>query len=195
MQTLSGYEGRPREFSELIRILDQETRLIAPVDMQAQAADDSIAPRDKYYQLTHDYLIGPLRRWLVREQMRTRGGRARTLLIERAGQWKALKDNRLLPSATELAKFIVFTHPHEWTPTERAMIWKALARICAGIVAICVLGFLGNSLANRYFVGLKISMLTNTVEDLQVPVATSLPRRAERTFGRLFLRKTWPARK
>ena len=83
---VSGYVSRPQDFEDLIRILDSEIRLIAPTDPEG---DDSRTPQvetgQKYYQLTHDYLVPSLRDWLTRKQKETRRGRAELLLADRAG--------------------------------------------------------------------------------------------------------------
>jgi eukaryotic-like serine/threonine-protein kinase len=61
----SGYMSRPHDFDDLIRILDNEIRLITPTDPEGKDANtDSVLqtkPGQKYYQLTHDYLVHSLR--------------------------------------------------------------------------------------------------------------------------------------
>ena len=78
----SGYANRPKDFDELIRILDSEIRLVTPTDPEGkEGADESASPAQvgqKYYQLTHDYLVPSLREWLTRKQKETRRGRARS---------------------------------------------------------------------------------------------------------------------
>ncbi len=80
-----GIAGRPREFADLLRILDGELRLITPTDT-ADTGDEQPADTrgGRYYQLTHDYLVHSLRVWLTRKQRETRQGRAELLLEERA---------------------------------------------------------------------------------------------------------------
>src|SRR5262249_13506575 len=55
----SGYASRPRDFDELLRILDSELRLITPTDPEGKEdADRSTVPAGaRCYQLTHDYLV------------------------------------------------------------------------------------------------------------------------------------------
>ena len=88
----SGYASRPKDFDDLIRILDNEIRLITPTDPEGKDANsDSVLqtkPGQKYYQLTHDYLVHSLREWLPRKQKETRRGRAELLLADRAALWK-----------------------------------------------------------------------------------------------------------
>ena len=98
----SGYGSRPKDFDDLIRILDSEIRLITPTDPEGKEANsDSVLqtkPGQKYYQLTHDYLVPSLRDWLTRKQKETRRGRAELLLADRAAVWNARPENRQLPS-------------------------------------------------------------------------------------------------
>jgi len=55
-----------------------EIRLITPTDPEGkEGADESTVqaqPGQKYYQLTHDYLVHSLRDWLTRKQKETRRG-------------------------------------------------------------------------------------------------------------------------
>jgi hypothetical protein len=83
----SGYGGRARDFRDLLRILDSELRLITPTDPEGSGEPEAPSaerrgpsaarsvlgtspspepraqaqPAQKYYQLTHDYLVRPLR--------------------------------------------------------------------------------------------------------------------------------------
>jgi hypothetical protein len=72
----SGYANRPRDFDELLRILDGELRLITPTDPKVQKTESDssspVEPNQKYYQLTHDYLVHSLRDWLTRKEPRSR---------------------------------------------------------------------------------------------------------------------------
>ena len=60
--TASGYANRPKDFDDLIRILDSEIRLITPTDPEGQQQGErqGVSPPStslQYYQLTHDYLV------------------------------------------------------------------------------------------------------------------------------------------
>src|SRR5262249_9818189 len=65
----SGYASRPKDFDELLRILDGELRLITPTDPEGQDVDapPTVQAGERYYQLTHDYLVPSLRDWLTRK--------------------------------------------------------------------------------------------------------------------------------
>src|SRR5262249_3985025 len=96
----SGYARRPKDFDDLLRILDREIRLITPTDPEGKEDADTsnVQAGGKYFQLTHDYLVPSLRDWLTRKQKETRRGRAELLLADRAAVWNARPENRQLPS-------------------------------------------------------------------------------------------------
>ena len=83
LQQAAEYADRPRDFAELIHILDDELRLITPTE-PADVGDGqpTAPPSGRYYQLTHDYLVPSLRDWLTRKQRETRRGRAELRLAE-----------------------------------------------------------------------------------------------------------------
>jgi serine/threonine protein kinase len=141
----SGYASRPRDYADLIRILDGELRLITPTDPEEQDGDIEAAstaqPDQKYYQLTHDYLVHSLRDWLTRKQKQTRRGRAELLLADRAAVWNTRPENRQLPSLLQWLQIKWHTAKKNWTPQQRKMMGKA-ARY-HGIRAAVVLLLLG----------------------------------------------------
>ena len=105
----SGYANRPRDFDDLIHILDPELRLITPTDPEVQVKVSTTTPSGRYYQLTHDYLVHSLRDWLTRKQKETRRGRAELRLAERSALWNAKPENRHLSSAREWANIRLLT--------------------------------------------------------------------------------------
>ena len=100
LREASGYADRPRDFDDVIGILDRELRLITPTDPEGSGGEVQAARPDgeRYYQLTHDYLVHSLREWLTRKQRETRRGRAELRLAERAAIWDNKPENRHLPS-------------------------------------------------------------------------------------------------
>jgi len=125
----SGYASRPKDFGDLIHILDSKTRLITPTDLEDKAGAKEGSPQDrlnqKYYQLTHDYLIPSLREWLTRRQKETRSGRAELRLAARAAAWIAKPESRLLPALWEWANIRLFTCKRAWTSSQQMMMRKA----------------------------------------------------------------------
>src|SRR5205807_753695 len=121
----SGYGSRPREFDELVRILDGEIRLITPSDLEGKDEAAAISKAgEKYYQLTHDYLVRSLRDWLTRKQKETRQGRAELLLADRAVVWNARPENRQIPSLLQWLQIRWLTQKKNWTPPQRKMMRK-----------------------------------------------------------------------
>ena len=136
LREAAGYSGRRGDFDDLIRILDRELRLISPTDPEGSTAVDPTAhpEGEPYYQLTHDYLVDPLREWLGRKRRETLQGRAENRLAERSAQWNARPENRQLPSVVEWAAIRLFTRPRGWTEPQRRMM--AAARRLHGLRAI-----------------------------------------------------------
>jgi len=147
----SGYASRPRDFDDLVRILDGEIRLITPTDPegkddgggrknedpapQADLADSSVSVPSsvlrpppsalRYYQLTHDYLVHSLRDWLTRKQRETRRGRAELRLAERAALWQAKPENRHLPSWWEYLMAVWLVPAKNRSPSQQTMLRRA----------------------------------------------------------------------
>jgi len=125
----SGYGNRPTDFDDLVRILDREIRLITPTDPEGKDADnDSVTQTQagqKYFQLTHDYLVHSLREWLTRKQKETRRGRVELKLFDTSVTWNATPENRFLPSWWENLNIRLFTDKKRWTEPQRKMMGKA----------------------------------------------------------------------
>jgi formylglycine-generating enzyme required for sulfatase activity len=122
----SGYRDRPERFHSLLGILDHETRLITPTEVAAAERDGReeppAQPAPRYYQLTHDYLVGSLREWLNRKRKETSRGRAELRLAERAAQWSVKPKSRNLPVWWEDLSIRIWTQPRRWTSTQRQMM-------------------------------------------------------------------------
>jgi serine/threonine protein kinase len=69
----SGYSARPLDFEALLRILDEELGLITPAEPghSGQLGETPTDHGQRHYRLTHDYLVGPLARWLVQKGRRS----------------------------------------------------------------------------------------------------------------------------
>ena len=152
----SGYGNRPSEFDDLIRILDSEIRLITPTDPEGKAGADESASQiqsgQKYYQLTHDYLVHSLRDWLTRKQRETRRGRAELLLADRAALWQAKPENRHLPSWWEYLTAVWLVPAKNRTAIQQTMLRKAgrihAVRWGSALAVLLLIGFvIGNVIA------------------------------------------------
>ncbi len=145
----SGYGSRPKDFDDLLRILDGEIRLITPTDPEGKEAGEpnGLSPRSsdaRYYQLTHDYLVPSLRDWLTRKQKETRRGRAELLLADRAAVWNTRPENRQLPSLWQWSSIRWRTPKKNWTPPQRKMMRKASRyHAVRGVVVALILTLLG----------------------------------------------------
>ena len=143
----SGYSTRPREFEDLIRILDSELRLITPCEADGMYSEVGGLSLQRYYQLTHDYLVPSIREWLTRKQRETRRGRAELRLADRSAIWAARPENRHLPSALEWANIRLLTRKKDWTEPQRKMMNRAgrlhglrTLGVVAGLVTLVLLG-------------------------------------------------------
>ncbi len=127
LRIASGYANRPREFADVIRVLDPELRLITPTDLETLTDEPQHgeAGRQRLYQLTHDYLVHSLREWLTRRQKETRRGRAELRLAERVSIWEVKPETRHLPTLFEWVNIRLLTQPKTWTLTEQQMMRRA----------------------------------------------------------------------
>ena len=125
----SGYEHRARDFADLLRILDDETRLLTPTDPEglktADQGHSSFETGEKYYQLTHDYLVPSLREWLTRKQQETRRGRAELRLAEHSQLWNSNRRNGYLPGPVSFVGIWWLTKRREWTVAQVEMMGRA----------------------------------------------------------------------
>ena len=130
--TAVGGRTSPRDFDEVMTLLDRELRLVTPADVESH--DDPQGPAspadgvNKYYQLTHDYLVPALRDWLTRKQKATRRGRAERRLADIASLWNAKPESRRLPSPLEFLQIRWHTSEKAWTQGQRKMM-RSAARI------------------------------------------------------------------
>jgi serine/threonine protein kinase/formylglycine-generating enzyme required for sulfatase activity len=143
----SGYGNRLRDFDDLIRILDSEVRLITPTDPEgtADGSPTTAVSGQKYYQLTHDYLVHSLRDWLTRKQRETRRGRAELQLAERAALWQAKRENRHLPSAREYLTAVWLIPAKSRTAGQQTMLRRAgrihAVRWGSALAVLLLIGF------------------------------------------------------
>jgi len=147
----SGYGNRPKDFDDLIRILDGEIRLITPADPVGKEIEDDLVDQQKpsgqkYFQLTHDYLVHSLRDWLSRKLKETRSGRSQLQLFDASVMWNSKPQNRYLPSILEWISIRTLTKKSKWTTPQRKMMAKAnrYYGFRLGLVAILLVTLFGN---------------------------------------------------
>jgi serine/threonine protein kinase/formylglycine-generating enzyme required for sulfatase activity/Flp pilus assembly protein TadD len=155
LRVASGYDDRPGDFVDLLRILDRELRLITPAERDdAGTAQGPLSEGERgsdgtarHFQLTHDYLVPALREWLTRKQRETRKGRAELRLAERAALWSAKPENRHLPTLLEWGDIKLRTRSHDWSVPQRRMMTRA-ARV-HGLRALGVMCLAAAVIAGR----------------------------------------------
>jgi serine/threonine protein kinase/formylglycine-generating enzyme required for sulfatase activity len=137
LQEAAGYAGRGEDFADLMRILDNELRMVTPVDPGVAG--------QIHYQLTHDYLVPALRQWLTRKQRETRRGRAELRLATITALWRDRPHSRRLPSLWEWFDIRWHTRARLCSPDEVRMM-RAAARHyllrAGGALVVLVLGLL-----------------------------------------------------
>jgi len=126
---ISGYADRPADFNDLLRILNSELRLITPTDPEGQQETNSdraaLQSDQRYYQLSHDYLVSSLREWLTQKQKESWRGRARLCLEERTAQWKRTQASRFLPSPLEYLTICAAVPKKQQEPDQRRVLRAA----------------------------------------------------------------------
>ena len=143
----AGYSDRPDEFAELIAILDNELRMVSAVNPSSIEVEGDRRPGDgpesrgeTYYQLTHDFLVPPIRRWLIRKERETGRGRAERLLAETTAFWRDRPARRRLPSFLEWLRILGFTSRRNWSSDEHRMMRAATRYYLTGAAVAIVIG-------------------------------------------------------
>ena len=179
---MSECEGDVVRFRRLIRILDSDTRLITPTQSKEESGimPDSGNETVRSYQLTHDYLVPSIRRWLAMKQVETRRGRAELLLSDRLRLWTTKSENRFLPSVWEWARIRLLTNKKEWThPQQRMMQTAGHVHLMRGLAIILALGATSIVALNTY----RSFRATYLVEEIQTAGFGDLPRLIENLRG------------
>ena len=124
----SGYADRIRDFDELIRIFDNEVRLITPTEVEViDPSDFASQGRDGGEILpAHPRLPGPFAAHLADAQTeRNPSWPCGAALMERSSAWNAQPENRHLPSVWEWGAIRALTEKRSWTAPQRQMMGKA----------------------------------------------------------------------
>ncbi len=143
LREVSGYENQPQQFNQLMKILDSDLRLITPADptgVKRPSSGDSSSSSERFYQLTHDFLVPAVRQWLEMHQQLTMRGRAALLLVDRAELWKARPDKRHLPTWVEWIYFHLLTKRSHRDSSQQKMLEAATRKHLVGtVVTVCLL--------------------------------------------------------
>jgi len=128
----SGYINRIKDFEEVMELLRKELRLIMPGDPDRGSQEVSSirssqtgSTGEPYYQLTHDYLVPSLKKWLTHKQRQSMKGRTELMLEDRANLWSAHPGVRLLPNWWEWASILLVTPRASWSLVQKRMMRQA----------------------------------------------------------------------
>jgi hypothetical protein len=186
----SGYYDRPDRFEDLLQLLDHQLRLVTPTNPEShvlatEVCEPSHSPPygQRLYQLTHDFMVEPIREWVTQGQRRTVRGRAELCLAERVSLWTTKPESRQLPGLWEWARIRLFTDSKSWTPPQRRMLRQAARRslVNAGLVAACiaVLAFVGWEAAGRTrAISALATIRSANIDDLLKVIADTEPVRS-----------------
>jgi serine/threonine protein kinase len=165
----------------VLRILDRELRLITPAEPDPTTSvvtpgeTGNSAVRVPGYQLTHDYLVPSLRRWINAEQERTAAGRAELLLERRERLYRGKRERRQLPSLMEWAQIRWHVPRRRWTVPQQQMMsvagaWHLVQSAIASTVLMILL-FAGLLLYSNTLVEnieqLEVAGLVDAARDMQ----------------------------
>ena len=143
LRRVTEYENREEDFDELIEVLDRDLRLISPSVSEASRNDGNTNSCE--YQLTHDYLVPPVRAWLQTKETQTLRGRAKRLLEDRADIWSTIPETRNLPSLFEWLRLLFLTPSKNRRDHERNFLRAATKyywwRIGLATAAVAILLF------------------------------------------------------
>jgi eukaryotic-like serine/threonine-protein kinase len=143
----AGYEARPGDFTELMQILDRELRIVTLVEPEPAIEEATRKPDEAFYQLAHDFLVGPIRQWVERQELATRAGRVRLRLASIAASWADRPGRQRLPSTLEWVGIHRYTQRRQWSAVERRMMAAAnqhflgRAALIVALIAALFIGF------------------------------------------------------
>ncbi|TWT54909.1 Serine/threonine-protein kinase PrkC [Rubripirellula amarantea] len=171
---LLGGQRDPANGNELLRILDEELKLITLVE--SSSADTS---ETRLYQLTHDSLVPAIRQWISHHESATMASRARRDLRTRAAAWQREPSRRELPSLYDLVRFLVLAKSWYRDNSERAILraasvfygWRlALLAVAGVLIAFATVQIRGQSKSDVLVNQLRISttaQLPNTINAIR----------------------------
>ena len=139
-----------RRFAQLLDVLDGELRLITPT---VSINDDNSEDSRRAYQLTHDFLVSPMREWLTRSESQSIRGRARLRLRELSQYWKSTRDNRFLPNILEYLRMLVLTRSANRNADESKLMSAATrfhgARSAVVVTVVAILALSATAVAKQ----------------------------------------------
>ena len=189
----------PASFEQLIDILDQDLKLITPIETVRKTKSDT-GERERnhepYFQLTHDYLVPIIRRWIDIEDQRHLQGRVESRLEAVSQAWGEANHSRYLPTLWETVCITLFSRWKRWSELQHRMMWvsykKHAVTTAIGLCAFLMLSFIGYRhwqvrKINAYVDTIKRSLVSDVESnvDTLVPFAHGLVPRIQQELGRL----------
>ncbi len=156
LRIASGYTDQVA-FRELMRLLDSELHLITPTDRNDEeslhSSRRSVSPplvSETGYQLTHDFLIAAIRRWLELRQLGSATGQAQLKLESFTDLYRARPSHHSLPSLIEYLLIRYRLRPSGWNEPQTRMMTAARHRHLRTVgnsalmfLAVLAIGILG----------------------------------------------------
>ena len=147
---VSGYQNNKGKFDELMELLDKNLRLVTSTDpvatdmKSATNVDGDSEP--EYFQLSHDYLVPILRRWIESENQRHLVGRVKSRMTQVASIWGEVPSTRYLPTWLETVSFVLLTQWRSWTQLQTKMM-----RACLRYYSVATLIGVGCLIGSGFF--------------------------------------------
>jgi formylglycine-generating enzyme required for sulfatase activity len=148
-------------FARLLEILDHDVHIITPTEPADAEPLGTHSNTDPCYQLTHDYLVPPLRQWLPMERRKTWRGRAEICLEERTAQMSHWPQSHYLPSLIEFI-WISLAVPRARRTSVQRLLMSLSAKhhgLRSGIVLLAVI--LGTLVSYQFLARLKSERIRN----------------------------------
>ena len=198
----AGYANNSEAMTDLIRVLDNQLKLITSVEPDSiETSEDAnvsdVAHSEARYQLTHDSLIPAIRLWLAQHEGGSIKGRAKRDLKARSRAWAVGYDDRQLPSLFQWTRFAALVRRIDRSEDERSMMAAAARKHGRSILitmALLVAGTIGlryirnesriNSLVRQLAIATtdELPGILNQIEEDQYLAAPKLRERAKDGF-------------
>lgn len=160
---VSGYRDRAF-FKQLVAILDRELHLITPTDRADASVSDESSVSDSAltgYQLTHDFLIAPIRQWVEYRNRTSKAGKAKLRLEEFSLLYQARPRPQSLPSISDYIAIRMNVPSRDFTNSQRRMMTVAQRRhLRTLMISVVVLTLL---VASGLFTRNSLQRHTNTL--------------------------------
>ncbi len=192
----AGYQDRPRDFDDLINILDRRLRIITLTDPSGKEnlesssviSNDVHKKTERFYELAHDYLVPSLREWLTRKQRETMRGRMELRLQDRAAMWSNRPERQQIPTLWEWLGILRYTNANSWNTSQRAMMRTSrryhLQRLTLFSVLLTAIGlsatFISVQIRERITQS-ELSLQINKLGEVQVEHVPTILRILEKT--------------